>query len=203
MLPFVVLLQPIGCLPSDPLTSVFISASPLTIDNELNHQSVHSIRKWLLVSSFLQYPCRMTKYGLVFVQAFNWIGWFCSKWYFDFSWSFALPLAISFQSNLHKHSSTDTLLNINTLKLSPVQIIIEHRFKISIMTFVTRSLIIDSVREEGVETKTDEEGFANLAWSMGTSLLEQWSLDWVLFRGRFRSLPIRLSKMLLLISILL
>lgn len=56
--------------------------------------------------------------------------------------------------------------------LPAVDIIIKHRLEVGVVTLVAGSLVVDSVGEESVEAKADQEWFADLDGGTGTSELE-------------------------------
>lgn len=83
------------------------------------------------------------------------LGWFYFRLYFDSSWSFVLLIVIFFKSKLIYSSYTYAFFDVNFFEFATVEVIIKHGFKIGIMSFIARSIIVDGIGEEGVETKTD------------------------------------------------
>lgn len=83
-----------------------------------------------------------------------WLGWFCFRFYFDSFWSYVLPTATFFESKLVYSSFTYAFFNVNFFKFTTVEVIIKHCFKVSIVPFVARPVIVDGIGKECIEAKT-------------------------------------------------
>jgi hypothetical protein len=134
---------------------------------------------------------------------FRWRDCFCFRWYSDSSWFSVLRPADVVLSNLIGGGDTDAVLDVDLLEFAAVGVALEHGLEVGVVAFVAGSLVEDRVGEERVKAEADEEGFADLGGGAGTSELEKWSRECLLFLGRLRSRPIRLSKTPRFISILL
>ncbi len=73
---------------------------------------------------------------------------------------------------LSKKTNTNAFFDVDLFKFCSVKVVVEHCFKVSVMTFVARPLVVYRIREESVEAKTYQKWFTNLPYWKFTSELE-------------------------------
>lgn len=58
---------------------------------------------------------------------------------------------------------TDALFDVFLLVLFPVQVVVEHRLQVGVVPLVAGPVLVDGVREQGVEAEADQVGLAHLS----------------------------------------